>query len=424
MRFGRKIGAERCVALALVLVMSAVAMAAEEDSQKPEDWERRLEMLRSVPYIDVTEEEVEEGSGGVLYYVPEKAYDGYNFYCTKRSGEAFLLDMNGELVNRWTYRSAEEKTGSDHAVLLKKGDLIIIRMNNELARINWDSEVIWKREMAAHHDVTPAPDGSFYAITREKKDHRGLSVWFDVMEHVTAAGQEIDRWSTFDHLDELKAMLDTRSFLDTVLDRARGNPPPKIAGIKDSSQVKRGKKREHIYDYFHMNTITILPATPLGEEDPRFQPGNLLVCFCNVNQIAVLERGTYRLLWSWGEGELEGPHHPTLLENGRILIFDNGTVRQRSRVIEVDPLAGEIIWEYAQKPPEVFFSYTRGSAQRLPNGNTLICESDKGRAFEITRDGEIVWMWLNPITKHNNRETVYRMIRHPVDVVEGLLEKP
>ena len=101
-----------------------------------------------------------------------------------------------------------------------------------------------------------------------------------------------------------------------------------------------------------------------------------MVCFRNVNQISVLEKDTYRILWSWGEDQLEWPHHSTMLENGHILIFDNGVRRQYSRVLELDPVVKAIVWEYVAEPREDFYSYTRGSAQRLPNGNTLISESD------------------------------------------------
>jgi len=37
-----------------------------------------------------------------------------------------------------------------------------------------------------------------------------------------------------------------------------------------------------------------------------------------------------------------------------------------------------------------------GYAQRLPNGNTLITESSFGRFFEVTKQGEIVWEYVNP----------------------------
>jgi hypothetical protein len=37
-----------------------------------------------------------------------------------------------------------------------------------------------------------------------------------------------------------------------------------------------------------------------------------------------------------------------------------------------------------------------GNAQRLPNGNTLVCEASFGRFFEVTKDGETVWEYVNP----------------------------
>ncbi len=48
------------------------------------------------------------------------------------------------------------------------------------------------------------------------------------------------------------------------------------------------------------------------------------------------------------------------------------------------------------KPAWNFFSPRMGNAQRLPNGNTLITESSFGRFFEVTREGEVVWEYVNP----------------------------
>ena len=70
--------------------------------------------------------------------------------------------------------------------------------------------------------------------------------------------------------------------------------------------------------------------------------------------------------------------------------------RDWSRVIEVDPRTDEIVWEYRAEVPTDFYSRTRGASQRLSNGNTLVTESEKGRIFEITRDGEVVWDFVNP----------------------------
>ncbi len=179
-----------------------------------------------------------------------------------------------------------------------------------------------------------------------------------------------------------------------------------------------------VYDYFHGNTVTILPDTELGRRGRRFRHGNLLVCFRNVHQSAILDRDSREILWVWGEGELEEPHHPTMTAEGTILIFDNGTRRQYSRVIEIDPLTGERRWEYRGDPPSSFYSARKGSAQRLENGNTLICEGDRGRTFEVTPGGEIVWEWRNPSMAEGRRETVYRMIRLAPETVARALGRP
>jgi hypothetical protein len=52
-------------------------------------------------------------------------------------------------------------------------------------------------------------------------------------------------------------------------------------------------------------------------------------------------------------------------------------------------------WTYSD--PDKFFSPFISGVQRLPNGNTLICEGRSGRVFEVTREGKIVWEYLNPL---------------------------
>lgn len=47
----------------------------------------------------------------------------------------------------------------------------------------------------------------------------------------------------------------------------------------------------------------------------------------------------------------------------------------------------------AERP---FESLARGSQQQLPNGNVLITESNNGRLVEVTRDGQVVWEFINP----------------------------
>ncbi len=77
------------------------------------------------------------------------------------------------------------------------------------------------------------------------------------------------------------------------------------------------------------------------------------------------------------------------------MIFDNGLLRDYSRIIELNPKTKQIVWDYVADPPESFFSKIKGSSQKLPNGNILISESSRGRIFEITLEGKIVWEYYN-----------------------------
>jgi hypothetical protein len=79
------------------------------------------------------------------------------------------------------------------------------------------------------------------------------------------------------------------------------------------------------------------------------------------------------------------------------------------------------VWQYEAEPREAFFSAWRGSAQRLANGNTLIAESETGRAFEVTRAGEIVWEFWNPEIADGKRKRVYRFRRVPRARAERML---
>ena len=64
-------------------------------------------------------------------------------------------------------------------------------------------------------------------------------------------------------------------------------------------------------------------------------------------------------------------------------------------------MSNQIVWMYSSKSNTAFFSHIGSSAQRLPNGNTLICASTEGHIFEVTAAGELVWEYINPITRNS-----------------------
>ncbi len=388
------------------------------------DPRERLKALRSLPYTLLSSETVDPERSGVVIHDADEAWPGYNLYATGISGGVVLMDMDGRTVHRWQ-DPGESPGPALLPVLLDGGDVLIIQKFRGLIRLDWNSNIVWHKTMIPHHDISFLPDSTFYVLDAEVKRHRGLMVKFPTIVHMNLDSEVIGVWSASESLDDIIENLDTRSFLDTILDgllaeygptEGRKRLPPEL--LDEDEEVSRS-----VHDYFHANTLAVLKDNPLCRRDERFKPGNILTCFRNVNQVLILEEETKRVVWSWGEGVLQWPHHPTMIENGNILIFDNGIERKHSRLLEVNPLTGVIEWEYVADPPESFFTRTRGSCQRLPNGNTLVCESNNGRCFEITRGGEIVWEWLNPATTEGHRELIYRIERLPPSAVEPLLNQ-
>ena len=108
-----------------------------------------------------------------------------------------------------------------------------------------------------------------------------------------------------------------------------------------------------------------------------------------------------------------------MLADGNMLLLDNmggDAARGRSRVMEFDPFDYSLTWVYEGNADAPFQTDLCGSCQRLPNGNTLVTESDNGRAFEVTRDGEIVWEYLSPFRAGENDEliaTIFEVVRLP-----------
>jgi hypothetical protein len=409
--------------IAVLATMSTLGCQRDKPESDGGEAAMRLEQFRSVPYTLLGDEKAEEDSSGVTVYDRERAFEGYNLYCSQVAPEVYLMDMDGAIVHTWTYPDAKGSLW-EHATMLKNGDVLIVSKFRILFRLDWNSNLIWRNDMPVHHDVVSSPaEDAFYVIVGGSLDYRGLLVRFPSIARLTPGGRVVDWWSAYDHLDQIKAVFDRRSFLDTVLDSllAEHSWLQVMESLEERAKGKTTSQGVTYYDYFHLNTVTVLPSTPLGETDPRFKPGNLLICFRRVNQIGVLDMDAKKAVWAWGEGHLEWPHHPTMLPDGNILVFDNGVEREYSRVIEIDPLTGEIQWQYTGDPPQSFYTFAKGSAQRLANGNTLISEGDKGRAFEVTGDGEIVWEWLNPALVDGRRVQVYRMERLDPALVGPLL---
>jgi hypothetical protein len=129
-----------------------------------------------------------------------------------------------------------------------------------------------------------------------------------------------------------------------------------------------------------------------------------------------------------GDQQLFGPHSVTKLDNGNFLIFDNGWQRpegNRSRSVEMDPKSKTIVWQYATRTQNSFYSAFQGSTQRLPNGNTLITSTNMGHIFEVTGGArpQVVWEFVLPTAAkgvptcflEDTTGTVHRSHRYGLD---------
>ncbi len=89
-------------------------------------------------------------------------------------------------------------------------------------------------------------------------------------------------------------------------------------------------------------------------------------------------------------------HGPRLPPNGDIVLFNNFQTAERSSVLTLNPWTRRVIREYTGPKSEPLHSRRSGRVQLLPNGNTLVIETDGGRALELAEDGEVVWEFRSP----------------------------
>ena len=142
-----------------------------------------------------------------------------------------------------------------------------------------------------------------------------------------------------------------------------------------------------------------------ADRAPWLKRGNVLTSFLVLDTIAVVDMETDTVVQAW-MGSFRDQHDPKLLDNGNFLLFDNRGGGIASSVMEFDPVTGDMKWEYRGDEDDPFCTETCGTTQRFANGNTLITESDRGRAFEVDRRGEIVWEFFNPYRAGESQEFV------------------
>ncbi len=355
-----------------------------------------IERLRSIGYADGTlEAGLEETRVGVIHFQPTRAYIGVNFCVAAHFPGAVLLDMEGHELFRWEKDFAsvwpEDNVRANdpntrywrRAHLYENGDILGIFEGFGIFKLDRDSNLQWAVRNGAHHDLFVHGDGSIYVLTREAhmvpRVNAEMPILEDAITVLDPSGRELRRVSLLE-----------------AFENSEGH-----RSIWESSSIRKG-------DIFHTNSIEVLDDRIAGKAR-EFRAGRVLTSLLMLNTIAVVDLDTETVVWA-SQGEFKRQHDPKILDNGRLLLFDNEGSPGQSAVLEYDPISMKVVWAYRGSPEKPFFSKWCGAAQRLPNGNTLITETSPGRAFEVNREQEIVWEYQNPGRVGRDRSLVAKVL--------------
>jgi outer membrane protein assembly factor BamB len=311
-------------------------------------------------------------------------------------GDVYLLNLNGEEVHHWRMPDPPGLYG----YLLPNGNLFYggkLRddgwnrfqswkrfKGGVMMEVDWAGNKIWEhRDKDHHHDARRTSSGGAIYLTVELMDPALASrvkggnpitgengMWADVIVEVDSGGNRVWEWHAAEHLD---LELDVVTFNDS----------------RD--------------EWSHGNTVV-----PLDDDRVMFS-------FRNISTVGIINKSTGDIVWRLGGEVLAQQHDPSLLSNGNILVYDNGSHSAHhalpfSRVVEVDPKTNQVVWEYSDNPAYNFFSPYISGARRLPNGNTLITEGMFGRMFQVTPEGDVVWEYINPYFYEDSEHAVVNRV--------------
>jgi|WetSurMetagenome_2_1015567.scaffolds.fasta_scaffold157676_1 hypothetical protein len=268
--------------------------------------------------------------------VPEKISPGTTILPDNHdAAHPRIIEINrlGEII--WEYSLSEDlKTyinpGWD-VEMLPNGNILTLLPRKGVYEINRDKQVVWKYlDPKVSHDADRLPNGNTliaFGASDTKDDAQVIEI--------DTAGNRVWSWHARDHFN--------------------------IAPFNSISDE----------GWTHTNAVT------------RLANGSTLISLRNFNFIIEVDpQGN--IVRRIGEGILTQQHDPLVLPNGNILVANLG---KPQTAIELDP-SGNIVWRFTIPDRR---SWPARDVNRLPNGNTLITESD--RIIEVTKEGQVVWQF-------------------------------
>jgi Arylsulfotransferase (ASST) len=341
---------------------------------------------------------------GVLRYDAARTQPGYTLYGVTPDLSAHLIDMNGRELHRWSLTREEVmpeaasqartffgilKPQIEESHLFSNGDLLLVyeqqamgEWGGPLVKLDKNSRILWKADVKAHHAVEVVGE-KIYVLTQTFRPPLPTPIV------PSFAGMPyIDDNVTI--LDSNGKVLSSHSVLQALVN---------TKNMRLADEVPFNDRAEPL----HTNSLDVLDeqTAPLI---PGAKPGNVLVSLRHLNMLAVMDLESDTFVWAL-RGSWRAQHDAKVLPNGHILLFDDegGLLKHgKSRVLEISPDTGGIVWSFDGADDDPLYSTIRGSAQRMTGGDTLISESTSGRILEVTPDGSVVWEYVHPLQELEN----------------------
>ncbi len=391
------------IAIVAILSVGFVALLSDEVSFSND--------VKSLPYATWVplKGEVQKS---ITKYKEKETYNGINLYNSRHEPRANLIDMNGKVLHKWQVAEDSEEVwyhrGWFTSFALPDGDLLAMRKDRELLRLDFNSKLKWKIQKRFHHEIFIGPRGEIFTLTRRdlspEQSGVGAPILNDYIAIVSDDGELKEEISLFELVKKYiseKKYDEINEWLKDPENMGEVNYLDKSAGYR--------YRFNWPMDVLHANAVSVLHKDVAG----CCKKGDLLVSLRELDLVLVYNRRSKKVVWQWGPGEISRQHHPRQLANGNFLIFDNGVSKEQSRIVELEPSQKKIVWQYTDKK---FYSEERGSSQMLPNGNILVTDSNSARVFEVTRKGKVVWEFYNPEIVEDEdgdkkQAIIYRMLR-------------
>jgi outer membrane protein assembly factor BamB len=304
------------------------------------------------------------------------------------------MDMEGNVLHEWRFPFSKAWPTFEgyldpihslfwrRAYLYKNGDVLAIFEGIGMIKIDRNSKLLWKSTLSQHHDVTVTGNGDIYTLTRKRSILKNINP----KEPIVA-----------DYITVLRPNGKVKKSVSLV-EAIQKNP----AAMKfwDIATNNKG-------DVFHTNSVRVLDNRA-ASRIPDLKAGHVLVSSFILNAVLAVDLKKERVVWSHSADYLR-QHDAQILPNGNMLLLDNRGGNPTfgwSRILEYAPPDMKQVWAYEGTEDEKFGTYSCGAVQRLYNGNSLITETDNGRAFEITAKGDLVWEFISPHRAGEDRELV------------------